>query len=303
MLRYVGERLSGCVREADLVVRLGGDEFAVVLDAEPYRAEAMGLRMLAAVEMPFTIGIGTVTVGASIGVAAAMEGETPSDLLRNADVAMYAAKAAGGSCQVVYAPAMHAAVAERLQLESELRLTWMSDAFYIAYQPIVDLRTKELVGVEALLRWQSPQHGSIPPAVFIPIAEQIGAIVPLGARILHLACGQLATWQRRYGGATELSMSVNVSPRQLFAEDFVDLVLEALRSSGIRPESLILEVTETDAMEHLQDAVRVLNRIRALGVRIALDDFGVGSSSLARLRELPIDIVKIDKGLIDHVPD
>jgi EAL domain-containing protein (putative c-di-GMP-specific phosphodiesterase class I)/CheY-like chemotaxis protein len=160
-----------------------------------------------------------------------------------------------------------------------------------------------MVSVEALARWKHPDGDLIPPAVFIPIAERTGLIIPIGARVLNEACQQLASWQRQYGAAADITMSVNVSPRQLYSDDLVVIVAEALRSAGLQPKCLILEVTETAVMDDLDSAIRILGRLKALGVGIAIDDFGVGASSLARLRRLPVGVVKIDKSLVDHVPD
>jgi len=198
---------------------------------------------------------------------------------------------------------MHTAVAERVRVENALRTAWLTGDLIVHYQPIVDLKDGRLVSVEALARWKHPDGDVVPPSVFIPIAERTGLIIPIGARVLHEACQRLADWQRDYAGTQELTMSVNVSPRQLYSDDLVDIVAEALRSSGIKPHSLILEVTETAMTEDIDGAIRILGRLKALGVRLAIDDFGVGASSLARLRRLPVDVVKIDKSLVDHVPD
>jgi EAL domain-containing protein (putative c-di-GMP-specific phosphodiesterase class I)/CheY-like chemotaxis protein len=173
----------------------------------------------------------------------------------------------------------------------------------VHYQPIVDLENGRLMSVEALARWKHPDGDIIPPDVFIPIAERTGLIIPIGARILNEACQQLATWQREYGPAANITMSVNVSPRQLYSGDLEAIVGEAIRNAAIQPQSLILEVTETAVMDDMDNAIRILGRLKALGVALAIDDFGVGASSLARLRRLPVAVVKIDKSLVDHVPD
>jgi EAL domain-containing protein (putative c-di-GMP-specific phosphodiesterase class I)/CheY-like chemotaxis protein len=216
---------------------------------------------------------------------------------------MYAAKATGGNGYALYKPAMHTAIAERVRVETALRTAWLTGDLIVHYQPIVDLQDGRLVSFEALARWRHPDGDVIPPSVFIPIAERSGLIIPIGARVLNEACQRLADWQRDYDGTAELTMSVNVSPRQLYSDDLVEIVSEALRIAGIKPHSLILEVTETAMTDDMDSAINILSRLKGLGVRMAIDDFGVGASSLARLRRLPVDAVKIDKSLVDHVPD
>jgi diguanylate cyclase (GGDEF)-like protein len=304
VLVHVARRVVTSVRDVDSVARLGGDEFAVVMARGPTgQAITLARRMLAALELPITVRTTTVAVGGSIGIATGGIGDTADELLRNADLAMYAAKAAGGNGYALYKPQMHTAVAERVRVESGLRTAWLTGDLIVHYQPIVDLANGRMVSVEALARWKHPDGDVIPPSVFIPIAEQTGMIIPIGARVLNEACLQLASWQLEYGLAADITMSVNVSPRQLYSDDFTAIVAEALRTSGIEPRYLILEVTETAVMDDMDSAIRILSRLKALGVGMAIDDFGVGASSLARLRRLPVDIVKIDKSLVDHVPD
>jgi diguanylate cyclase (GGDEF)-like protein len=304
VLVQVARRIGASVRGGDSVARLGGDEFAVLLAmGTPEQALSVARRILAALELPLALKISTASVAGSIGIATGGLGDTADELLRNADLAMYAAKDAGGNGFRVYDPAMHKTLAERVRVENALRTAWLTGDLIVHYQPIVDLRDGRLVSVEALARWKHPDGDVIPPSVFIPIAERTGLIIPIGARILKAACQKLAEWQRDFPGTAELGMSVNVSPRQLYSDDLVDLVAEALRSSGINPKCLILEVTETAMTDDTDSAIRILGRLKALGVRMAIDDFGVGASSLARMRHLPVDVVKIDKSLVDHVPD
>jgi diguanylate cyclase (GGDEF)-like protein len=304
VLVQVARRVVGSVREVDLVARLGGDEFAVVLADSPVdQATSLARRVLASLELPIALRVTTASIATSIGIATGGLGDTADELLRNADLAMYAAKGAGGNGYALYKPSMHRAVAERVRVENALRTAWLTGDLIVHYQPIVDLKDGRMVSVEALARWRHPDGDIIPPSVFIPIAERTGLIIPIGARVLNEACRSLASWQAEYGGTTELAMSVNVSPRQLYSDDLVDIVQEALRTTAINPRSLILEVTETAMTEDTDSAIRILSRLKALGVRMAIDDFGVGASSLARLRRLPVDIVKIDKSLVDHVPD
>ena len=304
VLVQIARRVASSVRHVDAVARLGGDEFAVLLASTPGDHEAtLARRVLAALELPVTVKTTTVAVAASIGIATAELGETADELLRNADLAMYTAKAAGGNGYALYKPHMHSAIAERVRVETGLQTAWLTGDLLVHYQPIVDLANGRMVSVEALARWKHPDGDVIPPAVFIPIAERTGLIIPIGARVLNEACQQLASWQRQYGAAADITMSVNVSPRQLYSDDLVVIVAEALRSAGLQPKCLILEVTETAVMDDLDSAIRILGRLKALGVGIAIDDFGVGASSLARLRRLPVGVVKIDKSLVDHVPD
>ena len=304
VLVQVARRVVTSVRDVDVVARLGGDEFAVLLAHGPDdNAIAIARRVLAALELPLNLRMTTVGVAASIGIATGGLADSADELLRNADLAMYAAKGAGGNGYALYKPMMHTAVAERVRVENALRTAWLTGALIVHYQPIVDLKDGRLVSVEALARWRHPDGDVVPPSVFIPIAERTGLIIPIGARVLDEACQRLAGWQRDYRGTEELTMSVNVSPRQLYSDDLVEIVGEALRSSGIKPQCLILEVTETAMTEDMDGAIKILSRLKALGVRMAIDDFGVGASSLARLRRLPVDVVKIDKSLVDHVPD
>ena len=304
VLMQVAARVVSSVRDVDSVARLGGDEFAVVLARGPSaHATTLARRVLAALELPINVKSTTVAVGASIGIATGGLGDTADELLRNADLAMYSAKVAGGNGYKLYKSQMHTAVAERLRIENGLRTAWLTGDLFVHYQPIVDLANGRMVSVEALARWKHPDGDVIPPAVFIPIAERTGLIIPIGARVLNEACQQLANWQLEYGTAADVTMSVNVSPRQLYSDDFVAIVAEALRTSGIEPRYLMLEVTETAVMDDLDTAIRILGQLKMLGVGMAIDDFGVGASSLARLRRLPVDVVKIDKSLVDHVPD
>jgi diguanylate cyclase (GGDEF)-like protein len=304
VLVQVARRVVGSVRHIDAVARLGGDEFAVLIAPTPGdRGATLARRVLAALELPVTVKSTTVTVSASIGIATAELGETADELLRNADLAMYSAKAAGGNASALYKPSMHSAIAERVRVETGLRTAWLTGDLLVHYQPIVDLANGRMVSAEALARWKHPDGDVIPPAVFIPMAERTGLIIPIGARVLNEACQQLASWRRQFGPAADITMSVNVSPRQLYSDDLVAIVAEAIRSAGIKPRDLILEVTETAVVDDMDSAIRILGRLKSLGVSVAIDDFGVGASSLARLRRLPVDIVKIDKSLVDHVPD
>jgi diguanylate cyclase (GGDEF)-like protein len=304
VLVEVARRIAGSVRQTDVVARLGGDEFAVLVSSgSGDQVSVLARRVLAALELPVVLKTTTVGVGGSIGIATAGAGETADEVLRNADLAMYTAKAAGGNGFALYKPYMHTAIAERVRVESGLRTAWLTGDLLVHYQPIVDIANGRMVSVEALARWRHPDGDVVSPAVFIPIAERTGMIIPIGARVLNEACQQLASWQRQYGVAADITMSVNVSPRQLYSDDLVEIVADAVRSAGIEPRYLVLEVTETAVMDDMDSAIQILSRLKALGIGMAIDDFGVGASSLARLRRLPVSIVKIDKSLVDHVPD
>ncbi len=303
LLIQVAARLQGCLRESDMVGRLGGDEFAVVLCETDEPSTAAAARILGALEHPIVVRERQVTVEASIGIAWGGQVDTAEALLRDADLAMYAAKAGGGSAYVLYEPRMHAETSERLQLENDLKSGWATEELRVHYQPIVDVKSGRMVSVEALARWQHPTRGNVPPGVFIPVAERTGLIVPIGAKILREACRQLASWHLHYPSARDLEISVNLAARQLHADGLTATVTDALGVSGIDPGLLTLEVTETSLVEDMEPAIRVLSDLRSRGIKVALAAFGVGASSLARLRRMPVDVVKVDKSLVDHVPD
>jgi diguanylate cyclase (GGDEF)-like protein/PAS domain S-box-containing protein len=297
LLMVVADRLRGCVRPGDTPARLGGDEFAVLIeDATELRAIIeVADRVLEALQRPVTIDGTAVSVRASVGVAtAAGQRLTTAELLRNADLAMYAAKAAGKGRVEVFEPEMHQRAVDRLSITSELERSLAEGRIGVAYQPIVELATRRIVGFEALARWSHPTRGPVAPAEFVPIAEETGLILPLGRQVLERACQQLARWR-----ATELGrhwrVSVNVSARQLLAPDLVVTVEDATSRAGLEPAGLTLELTESVL---LSDSERVLERLHALkqlGVQVALDDFGTGYSSLSYLQRVPFDLIKIDR--------
>jgi len=302
VLVETAHRVRSCLRTEDTAARLGGDEFAVLLeDADVTAAARVAERIRVALGTPFWVLGQEVYISASIGIAVRRDGDTAGELLRNADVAMYTAKSKGKACFEIFEPAMHDAVVARLGLEAELRRAVERQEFVVHYQPIVKLDSGEVIGAEALVRWQHPTRGLVPPLEFIPLAEETGLIVPLGSWILRQACRQLAEWQRLRGGGEPFVMNVNLSSRQLVREAIADEVAAAVDDSGIRASWLVLEVTETVLMADPEVAAKALASIRDLGVRVALDDFGSGYSSLSHLRRFPIDIVKIDKSFVDDV--
>ena len=299
LLRAVAGRLQMSVKSGDTVARFGGDEFAILLEIASGRVstpEHVAERILATLSAPFDIGGQEVSLTASIGVATGSEpGE---DLLRNADLAMYHAKASGKNRCAVFEERMHTALVSRLALEEELARAVERKQFELDFQPIVRLRTGKLMGVEALVRWQHPERGLISPAEFIPIAEETGLIVPLGEWVLAAACEQAAAWQKVH---PPLAMCVNLSSVQVAKEGLAGEVEHVLRTTGLDPRSLILEITETVLMQDVDSTSQRLNELKALGVQLAVDDFGTGYSSLQYLRGFPIDILKIAKSFIDGV--
>jgi diguanylate cyclase (GGDEF)-like protein len=299
LLRAVAERLSDAVRPGDVVARLGGDEFALLLDdlLEPGDALTVAERVLAAVAEPVEISGSSAHVGASIGLAMRQVGSTIDALMREADVAMYAAKAKGKNRVVRYDSALDDMTVERQSLMGDLTGATERGELVLDYQPVVDLDTGMLVGLEALVRWQHPSLGLLPPLAFIGLAEETGAIIPIGAWVLHTAAHQLQNWQRRYG-LPDLWMSVNVSVSQLNGPHFATEVEHVLTTTGLDPARLLIEVTESVLADHKGGAATTLAALRLPGVRVALDDFGVGYSSIAYLRQLPLDVLKIDRSFV-----
>jgi diguanylate cyclase (GGDEF)-like protein/PAS domain S-box-containing protein len=297
LLRDAAARLDQTMRGADTVARLGGDEFGVILDDSPTEAEAEAAaeRVIAALSEPFHLAGRAISISACVGLARARPGEaTPAELVRDADLAMYAAKADEKGTHALYREDMYVCAEDRLQLKSDL-LEAAADGgqFELVYQPIVALADGSVAGLEALLRWNHPTRGQIAPNDFIPIAEETGAIVAIGRHVLRRACGDAVGWRRHSG--RDLFVSVNVSTRQLRGERLVEYVGEALRESGLPADRLALEITETQLMRDVDQAVVVLRAVRDLGVRLAIDDFGTGYSSLSQLERLPVHALKIDR--------
>jgi diguanylate cyclase (GGDEF)-like protein len=301
LLRTIAGRLLGVVRAGDTVARLGGDEFAVLLDETHgglTEAAALAQRLLDVISDPMDLGGHRVTVAASIGIVVAEANATPLSLFRDADIAMYRAKAAGRAQWVVFDPGMRAAALERIELERELGNALTAGQLRLVYQPVVDLRTERIVGFEALLRWQHPTLGAVAPDRFVPVAESSGAIVPIGRWALFEATRTAAHWQRAHPDRP-LSMAVNVSARQLAGGTLLRHVSEALSESGLPASALVLEVTETALVTDANAVAERLAELRALGVRLALDDFGTGYSSLSYLRQFDVDVLKIDRSFVD----
>jgi diguanylate cyclase (GGDEF)-like protein/PAS domain S-box-containing protein len=306
LLAEVARRVRACLRSADTVARLGGDEFGVLVENAGYeRAAEVAERLLQSLEPAVRLEGKEVFVRASIGIAMGDDDRRgpagAEELLRNADVAMYTAKSQGKGRYRLFEPKMHSEVLRRLELKADLQRAVDSNEFVVHYQPVVVLNTGRISGVEALVRWRHPTQGVLPPLEFIPLAEETGLIVPIGRWVLQEACKQAVRFQARVPDGQTLTMSVNLSARQLQHPDLVEEVRQALQSTGLEPSSLVLEITETVMMADVEMSLLRLEELKQLGVRLAIDDFGTGYSSLTYLRRFPIDILKVDKSFVDEV--
>jgi diguanylate cyclase (GGDEF)-like protein len=298
LITTVSQRLVDHVRPRDTVARLGGDEFVVLLpDAHPDTVTGLLTDLVTAVERPVDLGGHEVATHVSIGVTASHDDDRPEELLRRADVAMYAAKGSGGNRWTWYDPEMDRQADAELRLTAELHQAAARDELFLVYQPIVELPDGRPTGVEALLRWRHPRHGLVPPDVFIPLAERTGAIVGIGRWVLTEACRQAAAWQRG-GGISRVS--INMSARQLSQPGIVAEIAGIVERTGVDPTGLMIEVTET-AVLAVDSAVDALRDLRALGLTVALDDFGTGNSSLSLLVNCPVDVLKVDKSFVSGV--
>ncbi len=299
ILRTVARRLESVIRESDTAARLGGDEFVVLLDGlvNDAGAELVAERLLEVLREPCEVNGRQLTVSASIGLAHGLTGSA-EQLLADADVALYVGKASGKNRYVVFESGMQEANHERLMLEMDLADALANDELFLLYQPTFDLASERPIGVEALLRWRHPERGVIGPDTFIPIAEDNGSIVPIGRWVLGTACAQAAEWRDQ---GYPIGMSVNVSGCQLDSDGLIDDVREALEASGLDPAKLTLEITETTLMRDVAAAGAHLAALKALGVRLAIDDFGSGYSSLPYLREFAVDALKIDRSFISSI--
>ena len=306
LLVQAAQRLSASVRPGDTVARLGGDEFAVLLERIERAEEAVhtGQRLRDVLQDPFVLESREVLVRASTGIAVADSGlETADELLRNADLAMYRAKTTGEGGYELYEPSMHSALIRRIELENDLRHALERDQLTIHYQPILDLRTCEIAGVEALVRWHHPERGLVMPLDFIPLAEETGLISDIGAWVLKNACAQGAAWQRSLPEQerSRFKVAVNLSSRQLGSPTLLNVVEAALAETGLTPASLVLEMTESTVMDSTMDTVALLRRLKFLGVRLAIDDFGTGYSALSYLSRFPVDVLKVDRSFVEKV--
>ena len=307
LLIAIARRLEGCLRSCEsIVARFGGDEFTILLErlGSAADAEKVAHRVIDAITAPITLRNGReIFAGASIGISHVQDRTNVKvdDLLREADTAMYEAKMTGKSQYKVFEPNMHQQANERLNIESELRRALDRNEIVLHYQPIVDIASGDLVGFEALARWEHPQMGMVPPNQFIPIAEETGLIVPIGQAVLEMSCRQLSDWRARHTTSGSLTMSVNISSEQLTEAGLVDSIQQTLDRTGLLPSDLRIEITESVIMEDPQQGVGLLKSLRDLGVRVAIDDFGTGYSSLAALHWLPLDVLKIDRSFVDKM--
>jgi diguanylate cyclase (GGDEF)-like protein/PAS domain S-box-containing protein len=299
LLVMVGQRLVSATRAGDTVARLGGDEFAVIVEeTDPSEASRAADRILRALAEPFDLDSRQTAVRASIGIAIHdVDGGDADELLRRADIAMYAAKARGGDGHATYEARLYEATVARMEAKADLQGALERGELQVAYQPIVDMETGGITGAEALMRWDHPHRGPIPPSDFIPLAEESGLIVELGRWILETACRQTREWQEATGRA-DLTISVNLSGRQIADEDLVGDVASVLVTTGLDPACLTLEITETTLVRDIETTIAAFRALKALGVRLAIDDFGTGYSSLSYLRQFPIDILKIDRSFV-----
>ena len=305
LLREMTTRLRGCLRDGDTAARLGGDEFAILLedvDDDNY-CIAIAERMLEALSIPFEVAGAEVTTGASIGIALGQKSPAaPEDLMRNADLALYDAKNSGKNRYAVFAKTMHEAALARLSLTSDLRHALERDELVVYYQPLVDLESGEIDGLEALVRWQHPEHGLMLPGQFIALAEETGLIIPLGRMVLRTALFEAVRWQQQHPNHKKLHMAVNVSGRQLLDPGIVDEVACAIKDSGIEADTVVLEITESVLLPGDGTMIERLNALSDLGVHLYIDDFGTGYSSLSYLQMLPVNGLKLAQEFVETLP-
>ena len=304
VLVAVSERLLDADGTAEVIARLGGDEFLVLFDGDDAEkdASAYAQRALHALASPIQAGQGEVFVTASVGIASTSPRVTEATpLLSNADAAMYQAKKQGGASVEVFGEAMRLRVLERMHTEHALHRALERHELRLFYQPVVEIGGSAAVGVEALLRWQHPEHGLMAPGRFIPVAEESGLIIPIGTWVMHEACRQLRMWQAERVGSPRGTVEVNLSARQIDHPEIVDTVERILQETGLPPANLTLEITESALMHDASSALRVLRALKELGCTLAIDDFGTGYSSLSHLQRFPLDILKIDKSFVDEL--
>ena len=298
LLKLVAERLRGCTREPDTVARLGGDEFAIIMTqmTQPTDAAALSKRIRESVIKPYQIEGHQIVTDISIGVSVApFDAIEAEPLLRNADMALYGAKADGRGTYRFFEPEMNTRMKVRRELEMDLRKALVGKEFELHYQPLVNLQTNAVNGFEALLRWNHPKRGLVPPADFIPVAEETGLIIPLGEWVLKAACYEAVGWP------DHIKVAVNLSPAQLSNRNLLNVVKGALAETGMPPHRLQLEITETVLLQDTFATLATLHELRKLGIQVALDDFGTGYSSLSYLRSFPFDKIKIDRSFIQDL--
>ncbi|MEL6879253.1 MAG: EAL domain-containing protein [Cyanobacteria bacterium J06607_10] len=306
LLSALAGRLESCIRRCDTLARLGGDEFAILLEEIDGLEDALAVcdRVHNSLKTPFKLGSYEVFANISIGVVCSSVGyEKSSDLLRNADTALYRAKGQGGACHTVFDQSMHQRAVALWQMATQAQFAVQREELKLRYQPVVDIETRRVVGVEALIRWHHPQHGSISPSEFIPVMEETGVITLIGRWVLQEACEQVCKWQKVLSKENPIKINVNLSARQLTQSNLAEQVAEILEETGLSEQALRLEITETAIMHNSKEALQVLRELKALNVGLCIDDFGIGYSSLSRLQQLPIDILKIDRAFVQNIGD
>ena len=300
LLREAARRLLECIRAADTAARFGGDEFVVLLeDVDSPRVAYVADRILEAMNEPFELEGRELYIGASIGIAIGTK--VDDDLLRNADLALYRAKAKGRAQKQIFEPQMHTAMVERIELEGALASALREHELVLHYQPIFELATQHLVGAEALIRWEHPVRGLLLPGEFIPVAEDSRLMAPLGRWVLAEACAQAARWRDEYEFGTELTMSVNFSSAQFGDASMVGDVKRIVGGAGIEPERIVIELTETAFMRDAETVTERMRELKRFGVRLAVDDFGTGNASLRHLASFPVDVLKVDRSFVGRI--
>jgi EAL domain-containing protein (putative c-di-GMP-specific phosphodiesterase class I) len=303
-LKAIAQRLQHCLRSNDLIARFGGDEFSVFLDNIQDQAEAtqVAQRLLTALQAPFHVIEHTLFASASIGIAVgSSDHQNAVDLLRDADLAMYKAKDNGRGCYALFNPELHIQSIKLLQIENDLHRALKLQEFVLHYQPIISLETEALIGFEALVRWQHPTKGFIPPCDFIPIAEETGFIIPLGLWILEEACRQLQAWHVAFPDESALTMSVNLASKQLQEPRFIEQLDRILSETGLDGSSLKLELTESMLVNNIESVLQTLSSLRSRKIELSIDDFGTGYSSLSYLPRFPISTLKIDRSFVNQM--
>jgi diguanylate cyclase (GGDEF)-like protein len=302
----IARRLETAMRPGDTVSRLGGDEFTILLDdlGDTGEARAVAERLQRELSMPYNLGGQEVFITVSIGIATSATGyQCAEDIIQDADTAMYRAKHLGKARHEVFNQAMRTHAVDVLEMERDLRRAVERQEMFLQYQPIVSLDTGALRGFEALVRWQHPERGLIPPLKFIPIAEETGQIIPLGIWVLGQACRQMRRWQDLSPADEPLTISVNLSAKQFMQHDLLEQIQAVLRETELDPRSLKLEITETVVMENIETATRTLEQLRALGVELSIDDFGTGYSSLSYLQSFPVSTLKVDRSFVSRITE